>query len=305
MKVSGLHIEPTNICTLKCPRCARTTFIEKFKQKSWQNSNLNFDDLTKFLDIPLKDVLITLCGNYGDPIYYDDLFEMLRYFKQQQANIQLITNGSYKKIDWWSNLVSLLDENDKITFSIDGVPENFTKYRINGDWESIYHGLTVVANSKVKSVWKYIPFKYNIDSISQAKQLCSDIGIKQFELSRSDRWEGLDDPYKPLDDNFNGARNEKIILWKNKSERNIEIDALCMNGDQHFITSDGFYTPCCFVNDWRFYYKSKFYKNKNLYDIKKTTMSNLLNQEQSFFDNIELDKPEFCTFNCPKVNTNE
>jgi hypothetical protein len=42
--LKGFHIEPTNICTLKCPRCARTKFIEKFPQK-WKNSNLDLQDL--------------------------------------------------------------------------------------------------------------------------------------------------------------------------------------------------------------------------------------------------------------------
>jgi glycosyltransferase involved in cell wall biosynthesis len=32
-KLKGFHLEPTNLCTLKCPRCPRTNFIETFKNK--------------------------------------------------------------------------------------------------------------------------------------------------------------------------------------------------------------------------------------------------------------------------------
>ena len=38
-QLQGLHIEPTNMCTLKCPRCSRTEFIETFKPKDWDNNN--------------------------------------------------------------------------------------------------------------------------------------------------------------------------------------------------------------------------------------------------------------------------
>lgn len=301
MIVNGLHIEPTNICTLKCPRCARTKFIETFKQKNWQNNNLNLNDLINFLDIPLNDVKILLCGNYGDPIYYPDLFNLVKFFKSNKAVIGITTNGSYKDKPWWDELVSYLDATDVVTFSVDGTPENFTNYRINANWESILVGMQTVASSKIKSVWKFIPFSFNEHSIEIAKKMSQDIGITKFEVAPSDRWDELNDPLKPVDSYFHGQRNQSIIKWKYDKNYSQEVDPKCKDNAQHFITATGYYTPCCYVNDHRFYYKSKFYKEKNHYDIKNTKLTNILIREYNFFNSIEQEKPFFCTFNCAKT----
>ncbi len=74
--ISGLHIEPTNICTLKCPGCARTRFLDQWPQH-WKNHSLDVDQLLKFLDIDLSNLDIVLCGNYGDPIYHPDLIDFV------------------------------------------------------------------------------------------------------------------------------------------------------------------------------------------------------------------------------------
>jgi len=301
MTINGLHLEPTNICTLKCPRCARTKFLETFKQKNWQNNNLNLEDLKNFLDISLKNIRVLLCGNYGDPIYYPDLFRLVNFLKTNGAIIEIITNGSYKNKQWWSELVTNLDSNDTVTFSVDGNPNNFTNYRINADWPSILIGMETVADSYIKSKWKFIPFRFNEDSIQTTKKLSEDIGIKQFIVEPSDRWDSDHDYLKPTNIEFHGSRNNSIIEWKYNKNYNQEIDPKCKNNRQHFITATGYYTPCCYVNDHRFYYKSKFFKEKNLYDIKNTTMTKIINQEIEFFQSIEKEKPRFCTFNCAKI----
>ena len=54
MIVTGFHIEPTNICTLKCPGCARTQFIDKWPSR-WKNYNLDINKVMNFLDIDLTD----------------------------------------------------------------------------------------------------------------------------------------------------------------------------------------------------------------------------------------------------------
>jgi len=46
---------------------------------------------------------------------------------------------------------------------------------------------------------------------------------------------------------------------------------------------------------------SKFYKNKNHYDISNKTLTQILQHEKEFFDNLEVTKPEFCTFICPTL----
>jgi organic radical activating enzyme len=294
--IKGFHIEPTNICTLKCPRCSRTKFIEQFPSK-WKNQQLNLEHLKSFIDVPLINKLFTLCGDYGDPIYYDQLFELVSWIKQQGATLSLHTNGSYKTQDWWQQLTSYLDKNDTVVFAIDGVPENFTNYRINADWNSILTG--IVETTKVtRTVWQYIPFSYNIASIADAELLSQSLGFTEFRLLQSSRWDSVDDPLRP-GINFIQQHDKEI-----KFKQNIRVDEIAprckATSSDHFITAEGFYAPCCHVPNHNFYYKTEFYKNKNKFDISKTTLTQVLNETQDFFNNLEITKPVYCTFNCPK-----
>lgn len=300
MLLKKIHLELTNKCTLKCPRCARTSFIDKFGIDKWTNKDLSFQDLVNFLDVELENLEFLLCGNEGDPIYYPELFNLVSWIKSRKSKITLITNGSYKSESWWKQLISYLSADDTVIFSIDGTPENFLEYRINADWESIETGIKVVTSSNVKSVWKYIPFSFNEDSIESAKAISEKLGFNEFNLTPSDRWEP-NDYLKPNSQLYNGDRTLSMVNWQKNGHRANEISPKCASGQMHYISASGFYMPCCFVGDWRFYFSSEFHKNKNLYDIKNNTLSNVLKITEDFYKNITTTKPKYCTFNCPTV----
>jgi organic radical activating enzyme len=297
--IKGLHIELTNKCTLKCPRCSRTEFIEEFP-KQWKNKDIDINQLIKFLDIDLNGVLIRLAGNYGDPIYYNEIIQLIKYLKNKKANICIHTNGSYKSIEWWKELADVLTKDDEIVFAIDGIPENFTQYRINADWKSIKEGIAIMTQSDAHVTWQYILFPYNRGDVSKAQQLSVELGFNKFFTMESDRRDHNLDLI-----NLDEVSKSKVI-WKQTSEKNVsEIDPKCSTNDQHFISAEGRYTPCCFSSEHRFYYKTKFYKEKNAYDIKETTLSAVLNYPTTveFFKTIHIAKPDVCTFSCPKVET--
>lgn len=299
--IKGLHLELTNHCTLKCPYCSRTTFLETFKHKNWTNKQIDLQDLQNFIDIDMSGKLFLLCGNDGDPIYYDQLFELARWIKDNNGLIQIHTNGSYRKQDWWSELAETLTADDTITFGIDGMPDNFTQHRINADWSSMLVGIKTMVASPAKVIWKYIPFSYNLDSLEPARQLSQDLGFDSFELLYSDRWRSDNDPLKPAIDNP-GSRYEKIVEWKQGKGKDIEIDPLCKTThEEHFITADGYYTPCCNTANYKFYYSSDFYKNRKDYAISTTRLTTVLSKLADFYDTIEAVKPKFCSFNCPKL----
>lgn len=294
--ITGFHIEPTNICTLKCPRCSRTDFINQFGNK-WTNKNLNLEHLKQFLDIDLTNKRFYICGMYGDPIYYPDLIAMVTWMKSAGAGVTIVTNGSYQKAEWWEHLVSVMDETDQFHFSIDGIPDNFSQYRINADWPSILQGVTIAVDSSAQVIWKYIPFSFNQTNIEQARQLSVDLGFDEFQLTPSDRFSSTDDWLLP-DSNLVHKKTESKITWSHQAD---SIDPLCVkNNREHFISADGLYFPCCLMSDYRFYYKSHFYKNKERYQISNTTITDLLKTED-FYNNIHKTKNNCCTFNCPQL----
>lgn len=296
--VNGLHIEPTNICTLKCPGCARTRFLDQWPQH-WQNHNLNLDNLFNFLDIDLTDKKILICGNYGDPIYYRDLIPMVAELKKKNAELTIVTNGSYKTQEWWESLVDLLSFNDTIQFSIDGTPDNFTEYRINADWKSILTGINTAVKAKCRTEWKYIPFAYNQNDISTARELSQSLGIDGFLLYLSDRFDDKTQGYKP-EDKFLANRYELQNEWKQTLQPH-GITPKCSKGKEHYISAAGFYSSCCYITDHRFYYKTMWGQKKTKFNIAETTLSKILTQPKTveFYQN--LNSVPACQYNCPSI----
>jgi len=294
-QVKAIHIEPTNICTLKCPGCARTRFINQWPAH-WKNHSLDTQSLLKFLDIELSDIRIDLCGNYGDPIYHPDLAGMIRSLKSRGATISIITNGSHRKRSWWQALVRELSSDDLITFSIDGIPENFTQYRINGDWTTIQDAIEVCVESPCSTAWSFIPFSYNEHSIEQAKQLSQDLGIDQFHINHSDRFDEQTMHFKPASSDP-GTKWNNQQNWK-QSQSTKKINPKCHRGGTHYISADGYYMPCCFIGDHRFYYKNEFGKNKKQYAISDTTLSEILNRATVAEFHRTVSEHSVCQYNC-------
>ena len=280
---------------LKCPGCPRTQFINIFPQH-WKNHSINADTLLNFLDIDLQNKFFYICGHYGDPIYHPDFFKIILQLKSRGAILEIVTNGSYKTKEWWEEFVKLLDDQDTVTFSIDGLPENFTTYRVNADWKSIEIGMKVVAQSNCQSQWCYIPFVYNENNINEAQELCKQIGIKKFEITQSDRWDKHTDHLRPSD-SLIGERNEFMQQWK-KTQKVNKITPLCNNGKMHFITAEGYYTPCCWTADFRSYYKTPFAADKEIYNIRNTTITKVLEHQLTKHFYNTLDQYTACQFNC-------
>jgi pyruvate-formate lyase-activating enzyme len=299
MLLQALHIEPTNICTLKCAGCSRTRFIQQWPQH-WRNHSLDVAVLMQFLDIDLTNMHVLFCGNYGDPIYHPDFVLMVREFKQRGSRVTIITNGSYKKPEWWQELTSFLDKTDLIVFSVDGIPENFTQYRTNADWPSIQTAMTICVQAQCMTTWKFIPFAFNQTSIDQARALSQQLGIDHFEILPSDRFDEQTSHLMPTTDLL-GTRFNDQQAWKNHN-RSGKIHAKCAAGNQHFITADGYYSPCCYVADHRFYYKTEFGKNKNRYSITNTSLTGILGQPTVIDFYQSLDSVTACQFNCSKID---
>jgi MoaA/NifB/PqqE/SkfB family radical SAM enzyme len=260
---------------------------------------LDVEVLMQFLNIDLTNMPVTFCGNYGDPIYHPDFVSMVQKFKQRKAQVTIVTNGSYKKPEWWEELTSFLDKDDLIVFSVDGMPENFTQYRTNADWSSIQAAMTICTQAQCLTTWKFIPFSFNQNSIDQARTLSQQLGIDYFEISPSDRFDEQTEHLKPVN-NLLGAKFNNQQSWKNHNRLD-GVDAKCAAGDQHFITADGYYSPCCYVADHRFYYKTEFGKNKKAYNINDTSLAGILEQPAVIDFYQTLDSIPACQFNCPKI----
>ena len=295
MSTTSLHVEPTTRCTLACPRCERTTFIDIFGKSKFTITDLNVDDFARYIDVDLLSIVFG--GNLGDPIYHQDFISLVQIAKQKAKQIKIITNGAYRNNKWWNELVSILDHNDNITFSIDGTPENFTKYRINGDWASVKSAIGICVESAASVTWKYIPFKFNENDIEDTRALSLSMGIDNFEVHSSDRWL-LEDEYRPI--KFIGERDPVQTSIKRNENKQLYIDPKCATNDQHYISAAGFYSACSYIAHYEFYYKSEWWKEINKYNIKNSKLSDHLLAFNEFYSTIHDTRNPGCIFNCGK-----
>ena len=291
----SLHVESTSRCTLACPRCERTIFLEKFGRKNFSIQDLDIKAFENFLDVPVDQV--SFCGNIGDPIYHREFIKLVKMLTSKCQRIAITTNGSHKNRKWWKNLNSVLRPSDQIRFSIDGTPKNFTEYRVNADWDSILVGIQECVLGPASTEWKYIPFSFNEHDIDETEKLSVNLGIDKFFVESSDRWV-KNDPLKPNE--YIGSRDTLRQMYKNESIRDFDIDPRCENHKEHYIGADGYYTPCCYSKSYEFYYKSEWWKNRNKHNIATTKLSEQIRHFDKFYSTIQTERYDYCIFNCGK-----
>ena len=276
------HLEPSAVCTLKCPRCPRN----EHPDTPWLNKNMTLDFVKKFFT---EDMLrnhvrrVTMCGDVGDPIYCKEYIEICRYIKSVNPRIHIftITNGSHKKPAWWAEFGSVLNEYDTVNFSIDGYDDASNNlYRINSDWNSIVNGIKSLrqANKDVFINWAAIVFSFNQDHLDRIANQARSLGMDALQLTKSTKfgskyggYGGVDDPLEPRAEfissshryerttiNLSGRiQNNQDYLEYNKQKfieiqqqyQNQPITPLCEIGNRGiYVNAEGVVFPCSWTS---------------------------------------------------------
>lgn len=281
------HIEPSSICTLKCPRCPRAEVPESLLNRQL---TLKFFQDQIGADVVKAIRKITFCGNDGDPIYCRELMEICMWIKTVNPEIHLviITNGSYKSPEWWRALGRVLDHRDEINWSIDGWDQDSNeRYRVNSDWASIMAGIRAFreANQSTYRVWAAIAFRFNQDQLVDMQSMAQSLGMDLFQITKSTKFGshypetyGVFDPLCPeradlvssthrfervLNFITNRARPGELlkeIFWSRAQDldRYKKYSGICLIGNKGvFLNSQGEFYPCCWTanryphnNEW-------------------------------------------------------
>lgn len=314
------HIEPSSICTLKCPRCPRAEVSETLLNKQL---SLKFFQDQIGADTVSKIKKITFCGNDGDPIYCKEFLDICRWIKEVNNTIQLviITNGSYKSNDWWESLASVLNGNDEIHFSLDGWDhESNSKYRVNSDWESIISGIKSFTkiNSSTYLVWAFIAFRFNELMIDKIKDLAQQLKFDAFQLTKSTKFGskypdayGSDDLLEPNNKNLISSshrfeRDVYTLTEKTRPGNDLKLEfikraqqlngmsGLCLIGNKGvFLNSQGEFYPCCWV-------ANRYSHNKDWigkFNLNTTKFSDILLNDFWTTDFLKFDNLE-CSTKC-------
>lgn len=328
------HIEPSSICTLKCPRCPRAEMPE-----SLLNRQLTLDFFQRQIgaDVIKQMHKITFCGNDGDPIYCREFLEIITWIKICNPNIHLviITNGSYKPTEWWKRLAAVLDYRDEVNWSIDGWNQDSNeRYRVNSNWTDMIQGYQSFSDNNRDSykVWAAIAFKFNQDRLDHMRFMASNLGFDLFQLTKSTKFGshypdayGIDDPLCPDHSNLVSSSHrferdlapltdkarpgellKEIFLSRARDlQKQKKYPGICLIGNKGvFLNSLGEFYPCCWTANryghnhrWQDLAKSRF----NLY---QRTFQEIINDEFWTGEFLEFNSQE-CRTKCTKEKLND
>ena len=295
------HIEISSKCTLRCPRCARQEVPD-----SLVNTELDLEFFQRNFtpEFVLNNVeKITFCGDDGDPIYAHDLIAVIQYIKNiKPVEIVIITNGSHKKSEWWTQLGSVLDSSDTVHFSIDGWDNASNNlYRVNSDFASIMDGISALRSaSDCQIVWAAIAFQFNEDRLDHMRDLAQQLNIDVFQLTKSTKFGsiypsyGIDDPLQPnikfvstshrfereiseltYRGSWTPVPSKNIKLYDQTKSRN-GVTPLCEIGNKGlYIDARGRLFPCCWVAN-RYNHNSHWQQLAENFNLHKKTLTNVL-----------------------------
>ena len=198
-----INIESTFRCTLECPKCQRQS-IRRHGFKI-PGVDMPWDDFLKIAKFFKKGLIF--CGQISDPIFNPKMIEMLKYCYDNKIPIYINTAASQKPMEWYEKA---FDANPKAiwVFSIDGLPKDSHKYRINQDGPKLFEVAKLCAKRGLTPRWQYIVFNYNENDVEKCRKMAEDNNI-YFDLNLSGRW-GVKDAYKPKNPKYylNSRRDE-------------------------------------------------------------------------------------------------
>jgi len=231
--ITSVHMEHTSKCNLLCPQCARVV-------NGKVNPDLPLTELTlkDYQHIFTEDFApqiknVYWCGSYGDSIASSTWVECaywLRYSGVQ--SMQLFTNGSARKPDWWRGLSNIFNrEHDFVHFSIDGLEDTNHLYRVNSDWKIIMKNVKAFIEAGGNARWDYLIFDHNKHQIEEAYNLAKDLGFRQIVFKNTSRFiannEFLNSMSRDTENVYNKKTQESIHTISDKENENVsKFDAI-------------------------------------------------------------------------------
>jgi len=232
-RIKVLHLEPTDVCQLSCPQCARETDIN-FNKKS--QHHLTISQIQQhFSDRVISGLdKMFMCGNYGDPAAGKYTLDIYRWFRSINPDITLgmNTNGALQTTFYWHELGGVLNQPlDYVVFSIDGLEDTNPIYRKNINWEKLMANAEAFIAAGGSAHWDMLIYRHNQHQVDACEQLARDMGFKWFRAKVSKR--GFTE------------RLEQPIGWNVPTITNGKIDCHALREKSMYMDAQGRLSPCC------------------------------------------------------------
>lgn len=245
--VKSLHIELTSLCNAGCPMCLRTA--------STQYYNKDFVNIEYLKDMirPIATQLehIYFCGSVGDPLASKHLLDLCGFIKDLNSHIWISchTNGGLRNPDYYQLLAKICN---RVVFSIDGLQDTNSIYRIGVDWHKLMANAQMFIKHGQMAEWHYLVFEHNEHQIAEAQQLSQQLGFRKFIVKKSNRFnkdsEGNSLPY--VVKGINGSYELKasnITLPFSANFDSQQINCMSLDKGELYVDHLGHVLPCCYL----------------------------------------------------------
>lgn len=252
-RIKVLHIEPTDVCQLACPQCARE--IDPAFNKKTQHHLTIAHIQRHFSDRVIAGLdKMFMCGNYGDPAAGKYTLDIYRWFRSLNPDIVLgmNTNGALQTTFYWHELGRLFNQTqDYVVFSIDGLEDSNPTYRVGSNWDKLMANVEAFIAAGGSAHWDMLVYKHNQHQVDACEQLARDMGFKWFRAKVTKR--------------EMSNRLEYPVNWQRPTWTPGRIDCHVLKEKSMYIDAQGRVSPCC----WQGARQQDFIKD-DLLSLKKT-----------------------------------
>lgn len=163
-EVLDIELELSTLCNADCPLCFRNydTFKEHYPNTLIRPLNEIITQLEEYDNLEY----IRLVGSISEPTLYKYFFELVKYIKSRNIKIEICTNGDTNSPEWWHKLNVILNEEDRVYFTICGSTQELHEiYRSNTTLSKIIDNVIGFqkGNNKIDYA-QCIRFEYNSDN---------------------------------------------------------------------------------------------------------------------------------------------
>jgi radical SAM protein with 4Fe4S-binding SPASM domain len=178
-----LQIEPTNRCNLRCTLCPVAEGLTR------ESGFMKPELFRKLIDEAGDYVFLILLWEWGEPFVNPDIYEMIAYARSK--GIQLVSSSNGHIFAYGNHSENVVRSGlDSLIVAVDGISqETYTKYRRDGDLETVLTGIRSVV-AKKRELNRRTPFinlrfivmKHNEHEIPRLRGLAESLGVDVFTL---------------------------------------------------------------------------------------------------------------------------
>jgi MoaA/NifB/PqqE/SkfB family radical SAM enzyme len=177
-----VHLEPTNICNLKCPLCPTGSQTLK-RPKGF----MTMETCRRVLDELGDTLMAAYFFSFGEPFMNRNLPEMIKSFSDRGILTITSTNGHY--FQTMEDAVRIVNSGlTMIIIALDGSTQDiYRSYRIGGDIEKVKRFATLIEEAKKRcnsafpyTVARCVVTSANKDDLRNIERLAVSLGVNMF-----------------------------------------------------------------------------------------------------------------------------